>query len=102
MIVDLAVVIEDQAPVRREHRLVARGREVDDGQAAVRQADAALAVDPNAFVVGAPMFDCVRHAPEQRGLRRARATRCRQFHTFAHPLVRNGRLVKRAMTASAA
>src|SRR5215208_8010634 len=99
MIVDLAIVVEDQSPVRREHRLMPRRREVDDGQTAVPKADATLAIDPNAFVIGPPMFDCVRHPPEERGLRRFKRQDAGDSTHSAYPLGRNGRLVKHAMTA---
>ena len=70
VIVDLAIVIEHLAAIGREHRLVARRRQVDDRQPAMAEADAALAVDPDALVIRSPVLDRARHPREQLGLRR--------------------------------
>src|SRR5690348_15485182 len=52
-IVDLAVVDDDVTAVRRSHRLSARGREVDDGEPAMRKSETILDID--VLAVGTPM-----------------------------------------------
>ena len=60
-IVDLAVERDDQAAVGRQHRLVPGRRQVEDGEAAVRQRDAGFGVAPDAVIVGAAMRQAVAH-----------------------------------------
>ena len=61
VVVDLAVEDDDAAPRRGQHRLAAGRRQVDDGQAAVRQCDPGFAVEPDPGVVRAAVRDRVRH-----------------------------------------
>ena len=51
VVVDLAVVDDDEAAVGRDHRLMAGRRQIDDRETAMRERDAGLGVDPNAVVV---------------------------------------------------
>ena len=81
VVVDLAVEDDDDAAVLVEQRLLA-GREVDDRQAAVAEADARL--DVKAAFVGAAMVlrsrSCARaRARDRRAVRGCR--RCRRFRT---------------------
>ncbi len=68
VIVDFAVERQHEAAVGRQHRLVSRGRQVDDRQPAVAKADSRLGVDPQTRVIGAAMRDRARHALEQTGV----------------------------------
>ncbi len=61
VVVDLTVEDEDPPAVRRRHRLVSRGREVDDRQPTVTQGDTRLLVEPASDVVGPAMGDRGRH-----------------------------------------
>ena len=60
-IVDLAVVRDNEAAVGGDHRLMAGGRKVDNGQAPVRERDAGLRIAPKPVIVGAAIGDAVGH-----------------------------------------
>jgi len=57
VVVDLAVEGEDEAAVGRHHRLVARGRQVDDRQPSVTKTNTGIGVDPNAAIIGSAVGD---------------------------------------------
>ncbi len=61
VIVDLAVVDDDEAAVGGDHRLVAGRREIDNGKPPVRKRDPGFGVDPDAVIVGAAMREAVIH-----------------------------------------
>ena len=56
MAINLAVVDDDVAAIRRDHRLVTGGRKIDDGKPAVDERDAGICVDPHAIVVRSAML----------------------------------------------
>ena len=60
-IVDFAIVRNDEAAVGGDHWLVAGGREIDNGQAPVRQHDSGLGIAPEPMIVGAAVCDAVGH-----------------------------------------
>ena len=46
----------------RQHGLMSRRREIDNGETSVSKSDACLSVNPDAVVVGAPVRDRIDHA----------------------------------------
>jgi hypothetical protein len=66
VVVQLAVIRDDEAPVLREHRLVARLARVNDGQTPVAEARAPPVLvhevrSPHALVVAPPVLDGPEH-----------------------------------------
>ena len=66
VVVDLAVVGQQPAPVGRGHRLVPGRRQVDDGQAAVPQGDAGGAIHPGPAIVRAAVVQPIGHGRDLR------------------------------------
>src|ERR1019366_7050686 len=64
-VVDLAVVADHPSSAGRHHRLVASWTEVDHGEAAMTEGDAALGVDPMTPVIGTPVSEGSRHVEHQ-------------------------------------
>src|SRR5262249_30393950 len=60
-IIDFAIVWDDEAAVRRDHRLMACGRKIDDGEAAVRKGNACVGINPHAMIVGTAISDALGH-----------------------------------------
>src|SRR5262249_23320563 len=60
-IIDCAVVRDDQLSIRRDHRLMAGCREVDDRESAVGEGNAGLGIAPEAMIVGTAIGDAVGH-----------------------------------------
>ena len=60
IVVDLAVVGEDRA-VRRHHRLVARGRQIDDGEPAMGESDTPRAIQPVPLTIWSAVRDELAH-----------------------------------------
>ena len=56
IIIDLAIIRNDRA-IRAPHRLRAIGRQVDDGETAMDEADATVRRHPLAIAVGSAMDD---------------------------------------------
>ncbi len=63
---DLAIVGDDVATVRRDHRLVAARREVDDGQAAMTEGNPSGRIKPNALAIRTAMGEAVSHSDSLR------------------------------------
>src|SRR5689334_14568310 len=71
IVVDFAVEGENEAAVGREHRLVAGGRRIDDGEAAMAQACRVSRIvdyirNPDALIVATAMLDAREHRTNQR------------------------------------
>ena len=66
-VVDLAVVGNGEPPVGAQHRLVAGGREVQDGEAGVTEPDSDLQVQPRPLLVGTAMLQPLVHAVKRAG-----------------------------------
>ena len=75
VIIDLAVEDNDEAPVRRFHRLMAERRQIDDRQPPVDEGHAGLGLDPDSFVVGAAESKALGHPARFRRQRLFRRTR---------------------------
>ena len=93
VIVDFAVEDDHVAPRRRDHRLVAGGREIDDRQPPVPERNPCLGIGPHALVVRPPVGDGVGHAPRN-GLERGRRGLERQKASDAAHLARPPRSVQ--------
>ena len=60
-IIDFAVERDDVAAILRQHRLMPRRRKINDGQAAMRQRDAARFVKPDSGVIRPAMAERRAH-----------------------------------------
>ena len=80
-VVDLAVVRHDQAAVGRRHGLLP-GRQVDDGQAAMAEADAGL--DVVTLLVGTTMHLRQVHALEKQAIHGPTTARIEDSGNAAH------------------
>src|SRR5262249_43376626 len=58
-VVDLAVVRQDEAPVRRKHRLLGGVGEIDDGEAPMPEAE--RSIDEGPLAIGSPVVEGGRH-----------------------------------------
>ena len=68
-VIDLAVIGEDEAARRRQHRLGAGGAQIDDRQPRMAQRDAGLRVHPHAAGIRTAMVQRARHAGGERAQR---------------------------------
>ena len=61
MIVDLAIIGDDIAPIGADHRLMPGRAQIDDGEAAIAERNARFRVDPNAAIIRATMTQRIGH-----------------------------------------
>ena len=61
MIIDFAVINDDEAAAVRVHRLIAGRRHVDDREAVMGETDPAFEVEPHRAAVRTAMADASRH-----------------------------------------
>ncbi len=81
VVVYLAVECRDVAPVVRAHRLVTRGRQIDDRQATMPERDTATGIDPAPVIVWTAVRDCGRLGEYRRGQIVGRLRRRRQHES---------------------
>ena len=74
VIVDLTIEGQHKPTARRHHGLMARGREINDGQSAVAKSDSSINVNPGAIIIWAAGLDLVGHVSHNQALRRSRGT----------------------------
>src|SRR5260370_19025359 len=84
VVVDFAVEYHNVTVARREHRLMPRRRQIDNGQTALGQHDTGLGVPPYTVIVGPPMPDQVSHSPHERGIMPRRSGAAEKANDSTH------------------
>jgi len=74
VIVYLTIEGQHKPTARRHHGLMARWREINDGQSAVAKSDSCINVNPGATIIWAAGLDLVGHVSHNQALRRSRGT----------------------------